>query len=63
MLEQEGLAPIHIVAHSFGARVAVMLAAKYPELVQKMVITGGGRLSGKPQSGRRAQANGAVQAL
>ncbi len=49
MLRQEGIASVHIVAHSFGARVALMLAAKYPELVQKMVITGGAGIK-KPQS-------------
>ncbi len=57
MLLAEGLAPIHIVAHSFGARVALMLAAKYPALLQKLVITGGAGIK-KPQSeeGRRRTA-------
>lgn len=30
----------HIVAHSFGGRVALVLAAAHPELVDKMVLTG-----------------------
>ena len=30
-----------VIAHSFGARVAITLAAKHPELVNKIVITGG----------------------
>ena len=57
MLLAEGLAPIHIIAHSFGGRVALMLAANYPELVQKLVITGGAGIK-KPQSdaGRRRTA-------
>lgn len=57
MLLAEGLAPTHVVAHSFGARVALMLAAKYPELLQKLVITGGAGIK-KPQSeeGRRRTA-------
>jgi len=31
---------IHIIAHSFGARVAVLLANRNPGLVDKMVLTG-----------------------
>lgn len=34
------LAPCDIIAHSFGARVAILLAATYPELVGRMVLTG-----------------------
>jgi pimeloyl-ACP methyl ester carboxylesterase len=33
-------APVVIVGHSFGGRVAVRLAAKYPELVRSLVLTG-----------------------
>ena len=33
-------APVTIVGHSFGGRVAVRLAAKYPELVRALVLTG-----------------------
>ncbi|MGV8884304.1 MAG: alpha/beta fold hydrolase [Microbacteriaceae bacterium] len=33
-------APVVIVAHSFGGRVAVNLAAKHPELVRGLVLTG-----------------------
>ena len=36
----EGSAPVVIVAHSFGGRVAVHLAHKYPHLVAGMVLTG-----------------------
>lgn len=32
--------PVVIVAHSFGGRVAVHLAAKHPELVRGLVLTG-----------------------
>lgn len=35
-----GIAPADIVAHSFGGRVALLLAATRPELVGKMVLTG-----------------------
>ena len=34
------LAPCDIVAHSFGCRVAILLASTYPELVGRMVFTG-----------------------
>jgi len=30
----------HIIAHSFGARVAVLLAQKYPDKIKKLVLTG-----------------------
>ena len=31
----------NIIAHSFGARVAIFLASQHPKLVSKMIITGG----------------------
>ena len=34
------LGPVVIVAHSFGGRVVAHLAAKYPELVRGIVLTG-----------------------
>ena len=30
----------YVVAHSFGCRIAVLLANKYPERIEKMVLTG-----------------------
>lgn len=44
------LAPCDIVAHSFGARVAILLAATYPELVGRMILTGAAGIR-KPQTG------------
>lgn len=41
LVRQNELAPVQIVAHSFGGRVAIKLAAETPELVEKVVITGG----------------------
>ena len=32
---------VHIVAHSFGGRVAIWLSSHYPEMVDKMIVTGG----------------------
>ena len=34
------ISPVHIVAHSFGARVAICLAAEHPELISRMILTG-----------------------
>ena len=45
------LAPCDIVAHSFGARVAILLASTYPELVGRMVLTGAAGIR-KPASGK-----------
>lgn len=45
------LAPCDIVAHSFGARVAILLAGTYPELVGRMIFTGGAGVK-KPASGK-----------
>lgn len=45
------LAPCDIVAHSFGARVALLLAATYPEMVGRMILTGAAGIK-KPQTGK-----------
>ncbi len=45
------LAPCDIVAHSFGARVAILLASTYPELVDRMVFTGAAGIR-KAQTGK-----------
>ena len=45
------LAPCDIVAHSFGARVAILLAATYPELVGRMILTGAAGVK-KPATGK-----------
>lgn len=37
-LEGLGIKRTHIVAHSFGGRVAILLSAKYPESVNKLVL-------------------------
>ena len=45
------LAPCDIVAHSFGARVAILLASTYPELVGRMILTGAAGIR-KPATGK-----------
>ncbi|MDE6356207.1 MAG: alpha/beta hydrolase [Clostridia bacterium] len=44
-----GLDKPHIIAHSFGARVAIKLLAQNPNLCEKLIITGGAGLV-KPRS-------------
>lgn len=44
-----GIAPCDIVAHSFGGRVALWLAANEPQLVSRLVLTGCAGLR-KPQT-------------
>lgn len=47
------LAPCDIVAHSFGARVAILLAVTYPELVDRMIFTGGAGIR-MPKTGKQS---------
>ena len=58
LLENNHIGKADIVAHSFGARVAIWLAAHDPQMIGKIVITGGAGLK-KPESkastGRTAQ--------
>ena len=49
LVENHELAPVQIVAHSFGGRIAIKLAAQCPEMVGKVVITGGAGIK-KPVS-------------
>ena len=49
LILQLNIAPCDIVAHSFGGRVALYLGANEPQLVRRLVITGGAGLK-KPQT-------------
>lgn len=40
LLQHLGINKTHIICHSFGGRVAIMLAAKHPQLTGKIVFTG-----------------------
>ena len=44
LLTNLGIKQVQIIAHSFGGRVAIWLSSHQPELVAKMVITGGAGL-------------------
>ena len=48
---QNHLEPVHLIAHSFGGRIALWLASHYPELIARLVLTGGAGLK-KPVSDR-----------
>lgn len=39
-MQAQGLSHCDIIAHSFGCRVTILLAATHPELVGKLVLTG-----------------------
>ncbi|NLI22062.1 MAG: alpha/beta hydrolase [Clostridiales bacterium] len=41
VMDAAGIRRVKIVAHSFGGRVAVKLAAQHPERTEQLVITGG----------------------
>ena len=49
LIVQLNIAPCDIVAHSFGGRVALYLGAHEPQLINRLVLTGGAGLK-KPQT-------------
>ena len=49
LMEQLDIAPCDIIAHSFGGRVALWLAANEPQLVNRLVLTGCAGIK-KPQT-------------
>lgn len=49
LLAQLRIAQVYAVAHSFGGRVAIWLSSHHPELIQKLVITGGAGIR-KPEA-------------
>ena len=48
LLDSLDFTNINVVAHSFGGRVAIELASTYPELIDKLIITGGAGLRKQP---------------
>lgn len=47
LLKETGFIPCHVIAHSFGCRVAAWIAAEYPKTFGKMVLTGAAGLRPK----------------
>ena len=65
LVEKTGFAPCGVVAHSFGCRVAILLAARRPELVGRMLLTGaaGLRPEGTAKKSARARTYGLLKKL
>lgn len=55
VMNQLGLSRPHIIAHSFGGRVALYLAANEPERVQTLILTGCAGLRSKKTPGSRVR--------
>ena len=53
LLEKTGFIPCDVVAHSFGCRVAVWLAAEYPDLFHRLVLTGAAGIRPEPTAESR----------
>ncbi len=47
-----------IIAHSFGGRVALYMAANWPEMVKRLVITGGAGLRAEPTAEQKKRSEG-----
>ena len=60
LIRQLQISPVHIVAHSFGARVAICLAAEQPDLVSRMILTGAAGIRPE-QTDARKKKNAAYQ--
>lgn len=56
-VEKIGIYPCDIVAHSFGGRVALLLAATRPQLVRRMLLTGCAGLLPKRSAAARAKSS------
>ena len=60
LAERLGIVPCDIIAHSFGGRVALYLAANWPDMVNRLIITGGAGLK-KPQTEAQKKRSQAYQ--
>ncbi len=53
LLEETGFLPCHVIAHSFGCRVAAWLAAEDPGTFRKIIFTGAAGIRPKPSAEAR----------
>ena len=60
LMDKLSIAPADLIAHSFGARVAIQLAATRPELIKRMVLTGAAGIR-KPQTPQQKKASAQYQ--
>lgn len=60
VMDQLGIEKCHLIAHSFGGRVSLHLAAHHPERIGKMVLTGCAGLK-KPQTEEQKKKSQAYQ--
>ena len=56
MVEQEGLAPVDLVGHSFGGLVSIRLATRRPELVRSVVLAAAAGISSSTRWAERVLA-------
>ena len=61
-IEQTGISGCDIIAHSFGGRVALYLAANEPQLVKRLVLTGCAGIK-KPQTPEQQKRSARYQRL
>ena len=62
LILQLSIAPCDIIAHSFGGRVALYLAANEPQLVKRLVLTGCAGIK-KPQTPEQQKRSARYQRL
>lgn len=53
LIERLSIAPCDVIAHSFGGRVALFLAANEPQLINRLVLTGGAGLKKAPTAAQQ----------
>lgn len=57
LLEETGFAGADIAAHSFGCRVAILLAASYPQKAVRLLLTGAAGLKPRPSAEKTKRAD------
>lgn len=62
LIERLGIAPCDVIAHSFGGRVALWLAANEPQLIHRLVLTGCAGIK-KPQTEEQKKCSRRYQQL
>lgn len=62
-LNQLGIEKCELIAHSFGARVAILLAAQHPERITRMLFTGAAGLRGQSKTTLKSATYKALKGL